>query len=237
MTGLKLFVAESAIVRQDVTVAFFERFAGDAWRSITSSLTSHCPKDFLRSGVAAVQPVHRKELEAFVAAIPIDETFAGFVRWCHDRSYNLHILSDGLSSCLEAVLRSRGIEGVQLFANPTLCEWEGDVVRLGVSFPYDDATCTQCVCCGRNIMLTHVADDERIVFIGSNEREVCPASYADVVFARGALQRCCQQRNISYLVYASFDDVTQRLEQLRSVRCLKPRREAAMLRREAFMAE
>ncbi|MER3524506.1 MAG: hypothetical protein C4326_10685 [Ignavibacteria bacterium] len=237
MAGLTLFVAESAIMERDVTAAFFDRFAGDVWTSAGSSRARQDTKAFLRGGVAAVQAVRRKEVEAFFAAISIDNSFERFVQWCRDRSYDVYVLSDGLSYCLEAVFRSKGIEGVQLFANPTQCVQEGAMLRFGVSFPYDDETCMQCACCARNMMLTHSADDERIVFVGSNERDACPASYADVVFAKGALQRCCQQRNISYLLYASFDDVVQRLAQPRSVRRVKLRREAAMLRREAFMAE
>ena len=86
-------------------------------------------------------------------------------------------------------------------------------------------------------MLTHSGEDEIIVFVGEGYSDRCPAEYADIVFAKDALQTYCQERNISYFLYTSFADVVSRLTNLLEGKNIRKRRNAELRRREAFLAE
>jgi 2-hydroxy-3-keto-5-methylthiopentenyl-1-phosphate phosphatase len=114
---------------------------------------------------------------------------------------------------------------------------ENGFAKPSISFPYEDAECTRCACCKRNIMLTKSSDDDVIVYIGEGYSDRCPAQYADIVFAKDELQKFCQEKNISYFLYDSFDDILVRMSELLVKKRVKKRREAEMKRREAFVAE
>jgi 2-hydroxy-3-keto-5-methylthiopentenyl-1-phosphate phosphatase len=236
---MKVFVAEGALLPRGVTDDFLTRFGADGRRSeIRPENAGNMEvKARLRYGVAGIGAVGAREAGEFLREQPLEASFARFVDFCRDQGFEVSVVSDGLDFCLERMFTLKGIGSVRTYANRVEMEGTGESARWQVSFPYDDAECTRCACCARNIMLTTCADDDRIVFVGTDEKDVCPAEYADVVFAQAALQSACQERNISYFLYSSFDDVAERLLRLSTKRNLRPRREAAMKRRDAFIAE
>ncbi len=236
---LKVFVTDGAMGLRGLTEDFFARFAqrGQRVQSSQAEQGENRVKSFLRRGVAGLSAVPVREAEEFFQGLSVEPGVVRLLEFCRSRGIELSVIGDGLGYCLASVLARNGIQDVRTYANRTEVEVDGGRARFSVSFPYDDAECAWCACCARNIMLTTCGDDDRIVFVGSEERDVCPAGYADVVFARGALQSACQARNISYLLYSSLDDVVESLVKLAARRNLRPRREAAMKRRDAFIAE
>ncbi len=236
---MKLFVADGAIFPHRATDGFLARFSTNEQHveSMQDEGDENQVKSRLRRGVAALSAVSVREAEEFLHGWPLEPSFVRFVEFCREYGLTVNVVSDGLDYCLETIFALKGIRNVRTYANHAEIEVAGEAARFQVSFPYDDAECTRCACCARNIMLTTCADDERIVFVGTDDADVCPAEYADVVFAKGALQSACQERNISYVLYSSFDDVAERLAKLGTKRNLRPRREAAMRRRNAFIAE
>lgn len=86
-------------------------------------------------------------------------------------------------------------------------------------------------------MLTQAGDEDIIVYVGEGYSDRCPAQFADFVFAKDELQKFCQEKNISYFLYNSFDDVVERVKDILSRKRPKKRREADMKRREAFSCE
>jgi 2-hydroxy-3-keto-5-methylthiopentenyl-1-phosphate phosphatase len=86
-------------------------------------------------------------------------------------------------------------------------------------------------------MLTHAGDEDVITYIGEGYSDQCPAQYADIVFAKDALQAFCQRENISYYLYDSFIDVIERLNGLLAKKRLHKRLAADMKRKDIFMRE
>lgn len=107
----------------------------------------------------------------------------------------------------------------------------------GLDSAWRNTDCARCACCKRNLMLHASGDDDIIVYAGDGVSDPCPVRYADIVFARGELQRFCQQENITWYLFPSFAEVTRRLGMLAGRRRLRPRREAERLRRGLFIAE
>jgi 2,3-diketo-5-methylthio-1-phosphopentane phosphatase len=242
--ALKIFVDfDGTITKHDVGNAFFKRFGGDLCVELIAEYKAEkiSAKELFRRETESLGQLEVKEARAFLHQQQIDESFERFVEFCRLRDIEFHVVSDGLDFYIEEIFAHNGIEGVSFFANrfelingenPNLV---GTTPRI--SFPYDDAECTRCACCKRNIMLTKSSDDDIIVFVGEGYSDRCPAQYADIVFAKDGLQQFCQVKNISYLFYSSFDDVVARLNDLVSKKRLKKRREAEMKRREAFLCE
>ncbi|MEO8168751.1 MAG: MtnX-like HAD-IB family phosphatase [bacterium] len=238
---LKIFVDfDGTITRQDVGNAFFVEFGGKVCSEFVEDYRAEkiSAKELFRKEVEAIGVLDEFGAITWLRRQEIDESFRSFADFCRERKIELYIVSDGLDFYIGEILRHNSIDDVTVFANHLeIQSGENDSARLSVSFPYDDAECSRCACCKRNIMLTNSAEDDTIVYVGEGYSDRCPARYADFVFAKDDLQKFCQRENISYFLYSSFDDVVLRLEELLGKKKLRPRREAEMKRREAFIRE
>jgi len=247
--ALKVFVDfDGTITKGDVGNAFFKRFGGPVCESIVQEFREGklSATECFRQEVAAIGRLNEGDAKQFFNQQKIDETFRGFIAFCREQGIELLVVSDGLDYYIREVFAAHGIEDVSFFANQLELTLSGCApgTDLAVRFPFTDAECTRCACCKRNIMLTRSAENDIIVLVGEGDSDRCPALYADIVFAKDALQTFCQQENISYFPYATFRDVTDRLDQLLKpnggtgrVRTLRGRRRAALRRREAFIRE
>ncbi len=238
---LKIFVDfDGTITKEDVGNAFFRKFGGDVCTSYIAEYKAEkiSAKELFRKEVAAIGVLDVFRAHEFLHLQRIDEGFIRFVEFCRRHEVEFHIVSDGLDYYIKEILKHNGIEDVSFFANRLeLVPADSDMASAAISFPFDDAECSRCACCKRNIMLNAAGEDDRIVYVGEGYSDRCPAQYADVIFAKDELQTFCQEKNISYFLYDSFDDVVSRLKLLLASKRVKPRREAEMKRRDAFLAE
>lgn len=238
--ALKVFVDfDGTITREDVGNTFFKEFGGEKCDEYVAAYKAGdiSAKTLFRMEVEAIGLLDETRADEFLRRLHIDESFKNLVEFCRSRGMELCIVSDGLDYYISKMLLQHGIGGVEFFANKLEIVREYGMLRLTINFPFDDAECTRCACCKRNIMLTRSGDDDIMVYVGEGYSDRCPAQYADVVFAKDELQRFCQENNISYFLYGSFNDVVTRLEELLSRKKLKKRREAEMKRKEAFVCE
>lgn len=240
--ALRVFVDfDGTITRRDVGNALFRTFGGEACDALVGQYREEAisARECFRGEAAAMGRFRVDALNAFIDAQEIDRTFSGLVDLCAAAAIDLRIISDGLDYYIRRILAANGLAAVPFFANTLALTdvREDGTARAAISFPYADAECERCACCKRNIMLTLGSDEDVLCLIGEGYSDRCPARYADIVFAKDALQTYCQQENISYFPYASFDDVTERLRILASRPRLRPRRRAAENRRSAFGRE
>lgn len=235
--GLKIFVdAEGTFTRTDAGRMLFDGHGGTRRGELRREFEDGrlTAVQYFRSAAEVLCTVQRPEFEKVLASHTLDPGFKRFIRFCRDRELEFHIVSDGLDYSIERILAANDVADVSIIANRAILI-PSDGIR--VEFPYTDAECDRCACCRRNAMLTRSGDDDIIVYVGAGESNACPVRYADVVFARGALQTFCQKENISHYLYDSFDDVARRLEELLGRRRLHKRLKAEHLRREVFFAE
>ena len=241
--ALKIFVDfDGTITREDVGNAFFRKYAGrerydEMLRAYLDERLS--AQECFRRGIGAIGALVRDEAAAFIRGHEIDQSFKGFVSFCAEKGIEFHVVSDGLDFYINEIFSANDITGVSVFSNVLNFVPKDDqpYCHLQIAFPHGDAECRRCACCKRNILLTHAGDDDVIAYIGEGYSDRCPVRYSDIVFAKDTLQTFCQRENISYYLYESFRDVTERLETLLSRKRLRKRVAAEMNRREAFMRE
>jgi len=195
-------------------------------------------KECWRSLCETVRNLSPEQLRAFARQQQLEPHFSSFLNFCREWSIPFILLSDGFDVYLEEILRAHGYDpggegerGVRYFANHLAFTPDGRIIP---SFPYADEECTKCANCKRNHVLTMSADHDVIVYIGNGRSDFCPASYADVVFAKHALIGYCQSRNISFYEFQTLEDVQERLETLLAKKRLRKRWQAALRRRELF---
>jgi 2-hydroxy-3-keto-5-methylthiopentenyl-1-phosphate phosphatase len=240
--ALRLFVDfDGTITRGDVGNIFFRTFGGTACDDLVRRFRAGeiGARACFRGEAEMMGRVDPRDLEQLVDAQEVDPSFGGLLSFCRARGVELLIVSDGLDIYIRRILGNNGWTGVPFVANTAaLVRPGGDGRReLSVASPHADAGCDRCACCKRDVMLTLSAEEDVIAYVGEGFSDRCPVRYADIVFAKDALQTYCQHENISYYPYASFDDVVSRLAQLLDRARLRSRPRAAAERRAAFRHE
>jgi 2-hydroxy-3-keto-5-methylthiopentenyl-1-phosphate phosphatase len=231
---------DGTITLNDVGDAMFERFGGA--RSVEAvrlyregRLTA--AECFIEECDACGE-VDLNELNAFLDAQPVDLSFLEFVRFYRSEGIACYVVSDGMDYYIRRILDRCGAGDVPIFSNVLSLEpatTEGRV-RLQPHFPYRDEVCDRCACCKRNHLLSMSGDDDVIVYVGEGYSDRCPVRFADCVFAKDELLRHCNEENISYHEYRTFEDVTLRLRRLMTAKPsgLRKRRRAELARRDVF---
>ena len=175
------------------------------------------------------------EVETGIAADPppfVDGSLQALTGFCREHQIPVHLLggSDGIIHHMFAMPGIRKASD----CGATECMSGGALI---LESPHCGAGCTECTWCRRNIMLSRSADDEVIVYAGEGDSGRCPAQYADIVFAKDRLQTFCQEKNISYHLYNSFQDIVHRLQLSLGRKRLRKRLVAEHMRRAAYIAE
>ncbi|TAK56294.1 MAG: 2-hydroxy-3-keto-5-methylthiopentenyl-1-phosphate phosphatase [Bacteroidetes bacterium] len=255
---LKFFIDfDGTITTQDVGDALFIKFGGEQCRDIV--------QEYYDEKISAVECFHKEttacgvvtiaELNDFLDAQTIDESFVGFVQYCKANGFELYILSDGMDYYIHRILNRYGVGDVPVYANiltlqstdtPLNPLSRGDSsdkklsrVRLVPSFPYTDEVCTRCASCKRNHMLNLSSDETIIAYIGEGYSDRCPVKFADVIFAKDELLKYCRREEIPHAEYSTFSDIIKYVDKMihkngRTKLRLKKRRLAELARREVF---
>lgn len=228
---------DGTLATEDIGKEIFLKFAGVEAAALGAQYVNGqiTARECLLREAAAVVDVQPDRLLEFIDQFQVEPTFGEFRAFCAARDIPIVVLSDGLDVYVERILRRSGFGDVAFFANHLSFVQERSTTKLRVSFSYTDSECEFCGNCKRNHMLTGSSEDDIIVYIGDGISDRCPVHYADVVFAKKSLIKYCQKENISYHEFLDFTDIQRRLESLLQKKRIRPRREAAMARRDVFM--
>jgi 2-hydroxy-3-keto-5-methylthiopentenyl-1-phosphate phosphatase len=75
-------------------------------------------------------------------------------------------------------------------------------------FPFMNKKCRTCGHCKASNLLSHAGEkDSFVVYIGDGHSDICPAQYADIVFAKEALLEHYRTKPINCLEYSNLKDV------------------------------
>ena len=227
---------DGTIAVEDVGARLFRTFGGqEAETAVREYLGGAInARECFERECRAVPHLTQEEFLEFVSRFELDPGFARFVKFCEGRSVPVVVVSDGFDLYVRHLLELHGLGHVTSFANHVEFVATGKTTRMVPSFPYRDAECPQCANCKRNHLLTLSADDDIIVYVGDGFSDRCPIRYADIVFAKKSLITYCQDQNISYHAFQTFDDVRTRLVAILAGGRIKSRREAVMARRDVF---
>lgn len=172
------------------------------------------------------------DVAAFARTQEVDAGFASLVTWCTLRHIPIAVVSDGFVNYIMPMLEHAGVRDVPVFANVL------DSQTLRPSYPNASEGC-QCYCasCKRNIIITHSAPDDVLVYIGDGLSDTCAASHCDMVFAKAELAAYCTAERIPHHPWSRLSDVERILEQNHRAGRFRPRHQAVLARKRAVEAE
>ncbi len=151
----------------------------------------------------------REDLDTFIEGESLDPYFKDFIDFCNRRKFEFLILSDGLDYYIDRLLMKFGLGYLDFRANHLIVN--GGSID-GVEFPfYNTMECTLCGNCKRYHVERLIERGYFSVYVGNGFSDRCPARYADLVLAKGALLEHCRQERIHCVPFDNFRDVEREL--------------------------
>ncbi len=197
---------DGTVAQDDVGNLLFSTFAGNGssdeiirrWKR--GEISS---RDCLEQETSLAR-VDEARLTRFVSERRLDPYFKDFHDFVTKRGMEMVIMSDGLDFYIERMLFRNGLGQIEFFSNRLTIT--GD--RLSVDFPsYDMMDCTDCGCCKTHHLMQYRDRGYYIVYVGDGLSDRCPCEAADMVFAKGDLERHCNAHKIDYISFKNFRDV------------------------------
>ncbi len=237
MTGLtpKVFVDfDGTITRVDVGNSFFRKFGNEeeSLKAVAKWKSGELSGSGLLVKEAEYVDVSETEAREFSRSCEIDAAFAKFRSLCTDHGIEITILSDGLDFYIAEILEANGLSGIPFYSNSV----RFDTRKISVELPYESG-CTKCANCKGHQILMRTGPDDVVVYIGNGFSDRCAVEYADMVFAKDDLLKYCEENNITYYPYQSFDDVLAKFGKAVMSGTFRKRHRAELKRREAYLTE
>jgi len=162
-----------------------------------------------------------RELYALLDTFELHGDFRDFHRFYQERKAHLVVVSDGLDFYVDYLLGKmgyrtcdgeqvldRGYECIPRFANHAQVTQQG----VKIAFPHRSQTCSQCGNCKLEHLFALRPHFDRVIYIGDGYSDMCPAKYADVLFARDHLAKAAAEDGLAYFPFDSFADIIRVLE-------------------------
>lgn len=200
---------------QDVSELLLDAFAAPGWERFDRAVDRG--QMGLREAAghqAAMLRGSPEEMLAFaLERAELAPTFGSFVEWAQEQALPMTLASDGFAFYIRPILESAGLERLEVITN----ELVSDDGSVRLRHPNGHPECVGCGTC-KMLVAQRLRDDHGpIAFVGEGQSDRYGALYSDVVFAKGALVRICQQDAVPYLAWDTFDDVRDALESMTEV--------------------
>ena len=130
--------------------------------------------------------------------------------WQYSRatSIPLAVATLGLDFYVGAVLEREGLSEVPTYAVKTTFTSQG----IEYNYPYARKDCTRWGTCKCSVLESYRGRGYSIIFVGDGVSDFCPASRADLVFARSHLASQCHEAGIPYLEFEGFQNILDHLQ-------------------------
>lgn len=147
--------------------------------------------------------LNKRTLDDYLSGIKLDPYFKRLVQYLNTKKVEVVVLSDNFDYILRRVLRNYAIKNLKIYSNKLRFARN----RLIPCFPFRSSKCQVCAHCKTKNLLANIKPESIIMYIGDGRSDICPAQYADLVFAKGDLLKYFQDRNLACFSYGGLKDV------------------------------
>ena len=203
---------DDTIAHQNVAQLLLERFGHGEWQALREQLRRdeinfRQYQELAFDAVTAGEAEMRRYVEAETV---VRSGFRQLWGYCQETNTPLAIASLGLDFYIEAVMQREGISPV------AICAVETSFTPQGISYryPYSWEGCTRWGTCKCSVLWRYQQSGHAVAYIGDGTSDFCPASKADLVFARSHLAEKCIAEGVQHHDFQDFHQV---------VACLKER--------------
>lgn len=199
------FDFDNTISTCDVLDSMLPRFSrDDLWVDLEKKWQGgHIGSKECLSGQIKGMSITKKALDKYLSAIKLDPYFKKTVKFLTARKIRAVVLSDNFDYILERILHYHAIKGLKVYSNRLRFAKD----RLIPFFPFGDKHCRVCAHCKTKNLLANLKKDSIIIYIGDGRSDICPAAYADIIFAKADLLKYYKNKRLTCFAYRSLRDV------------------------------
>ena len=201
---------DGTIARTDVSDAILAGFVTADWEAQAAEYDAgRAGSRRLMEWEISLIDADPADLFETAARQPHDPAFRPFVERALAAGIAVEVVSDGFGFFIEPAMRALGLPQLPIVTARTTFEPGGPRIE----FPYGNPDCHVCGTCKRNRVLAHQAAGRAVAFIGDGPTDRYAAGYADLVFAKHALEQICVQERWPYERWSSFDEIDAWVQQ------------------------
>jgi len=145
----------------------------------------------------------KKSLDAYLPKIKLDPYFKQLYKFLQAKKVKTFILSDNFDYIINRILSINGIKNLKVYANK-LSFPRG---KVATEYPYKNKDCQICAHCKTKNLLAKAPKDYIIIYVGDGSTDICPAKYANVVFAKDNLLKHFKDNKLDYMAFHNLKDV------------------------------
>ena len=165
--------------------------------------------EFLGTVFASIHQSEQKIIDD-IHSIPIDEYVPDFIQHVQKNGGDFYILSAGTNYYIHYILKKYGITDVEVFSNKGF--FKEDNVHLDIDenhWHYSERYGID-----KSKVIQKLKEEyETVYFAGDSEPDSHPAKFADVTFAKDALQDLLRQQGVPFVAVETFEDIEQYLKE------------------------
>ncbi|MBE4909944.1 MtnX-like HAD-IB family phosphatase [Bacillus luteolus] len=144
-----------------------------------------------------------------ILTIPIDEYVPTFINHVQNQGGDFYILSAGTDYYIYQILQQYGIKDVKVFSNEGYYHEKNIHMKIDKKHPhYSERYGID----KSKVILELKEQYDTLYFAGDSEPDSHPAQYADVTYAKDALQDLLREKGISFVPVQSFEEIEQDLK-------------------------
>lgn len=199
---------DGTVTQRAVSYMLLERFGRPGWRDLDARYAAGelTAREVIAAQFAMIDATDEEVSEFARQHVQLREGFPEFVSHLRGLGYPVAITSEGLDIYIDPVLDENLVDYVNLFYNEAGRDDQG---RLVPAYPHADPECQDCGNCKSALVKALQEDGNYVVFIGNGRTDVCPAKYANIVFARDLLARKLEEEGRPFILFEDFHDVME----------------------------
>ena len=149
--------------------------------------------------------VTKPKFDKYLDSVKIDPYFKRLLGLFRRKKVKAAILSDNFDYILKRILKIHGISRIKIYSNKAKIMGN----RIIPSFPFHDKGCPRCGHCKKNNLARDIDNKGKVVYyyVGDGRSDICPSRYADIVFAKGFLDRYLRKKRAYHVPISGLEDV------------------------------
>lgn len=202
---------DGTITRQGTLDILYRNFAGcgfeyaDAWSRGEISTPQELQLTF------ATVTATREEMEARLSQDTVfDPGIYDLLNFCRRRGFGFGIVSDGLDWVIHFLLEQHGIRDVEIYTNHVVFTPQG----IRFEFPYASPDFPTRGTAKPVIIRRKQQEGKKVVFVGDGMSDTDAVWAADVIYAKDALARYCQENGLRAHLFNNLDEIVAHWQEL-----------------------
>jgi 2-hydroxy-3-keto-5-methylthiopentenyl-1-phosphate phosphatase len=204
---------DGTVTVEDVSFLLLDTYVGSVWREHLKEYSSgKIPVGAFNKKVFGMMKADRKTMTEMVLSserVKIRPGFRECLEYCAAKGCKIVIVSNGLLFYIEAILKSLGVNGLEIYAA------QNEFYPGGVKVAYIGPDGTELEAGFKEAhteMLVKKGYD--VIYMGNGDSDIYPSRRAKHVFATDQLLKRCQTEKLECFPFKDFFDVIRGLETL-----------------------